>query len=83
MTSEDISNKIRQYLKELLGDKAEGVEDTSPLISSGVLDSIAALQLVTFLEDTFDIKITAREVGIDYMETIEDITNLVVKKQSG
>lgn len=83
MTQEDISTKIKQYLEELLRDKADGLENTSPLISSGVLDSIAALQLVTFLEDTFDIKIKAREVGIDYMETVEDITKLVVSKQSG
>ena len=36
--------------------------DTTPLFTSGLLDSIASLQLVTFLEQEFGIKVAAHEV---------------------
>ena len=51
------------------------------LISGGVLNSLATLQLVTFLEDTFGVEIKAREVGIDNMNTLDDIASLVLSKQ--
>lgn len=84
MNVEDISNLIRDYLEnEVFPDDAESIDNATHLISTGKLDSIATLQLVSFLEDTFDIKIKAREVGIDHMDSVENVTALVVKKQSG
>jgi len=79
----DIGKAVKDFiLKEFLPEEdPNNLNDSTPLISGGVLNSLATLQLVTFLEDTFDINVSAREVGIDYMDTIEDIVTFVLSKK--
>jgi acyl carrier protein len=81
---DDVRNKIRDYiLREYLpGETAANLSDDTPLRTSGILDSMATLSLVTFLEDTFGVSIEAHETGIDDFDRIEDIAALVARKQS-
>ena len=54
--------------------------DTTPLISTGILDSIATLRLVAFLEKTFSITMAAHETDAEHLDTIERIAQLVRAK---
>ena len=68
-------------LKEFLpGVPSDELTDTTPLITGGILDSLATLQLVTFLEEQYGIKIEAHEADVDHLNTISDIANLVHSK---
>ena len=80
---QDVKDAVKQFiLDEVLTEEApESFDESMQLMESGVLNSLAALQLVTFLEDTFGITIEPREVGIDHMNTLDDITALVISKQ--
>jgi acyl carrier protein len=82
---EDIKNAVRAFiLEEFLRDESPGsFQDSAELMTTGLLNSLGALQLVTFLEDTFAIKIAAREVSVDHMNTLDDIVDLVVSKKRG
>ena len=84
MNSQDIKETIKQYLLDevLPEESANEFDESMELIEGGVLNSLAALELVTFLEETFGISIEAREVGVDHMNTLADIVALVVSKQS-
>jgi len=68
-------NEIRNFiLKEVFSDKdPEKFQDDTDLIEKGILDSFAILQLMTHLEETYQI-----EVGFDEMvsENIRSITLL-------
>lgn len=66
----------------LPGESPEALTETTPLFSSGLLDSIASLQLVTFLEDTFGIRIAAHEVVADNLNTLDSIAGFVRSKQA-
>lgn len=78
-TKEIIKNYI---LSEFLpGEDPNELTDSTPLVTGGVLDSLATLKLVAFLEEEFQINIQAHETSIDYLDTISDITNLVQSKQ--
>jgi acyl carrier protein len=69
-------------LKEFLpGEDPDALEDTTPLMSSGVLDSLATLKLITFLEQEFGVKIEAHEADEEHFETINDICQLVESKR--
>jgi acyl carrier protein len=69
-------------LDEFLPDESpDALEDSTPLITTGILDSIATLQLVTFLEEKFDIQIQAHETSVDHLNTLSDITRLVASKK--
>jgi acyl carrier protein len=50
------------------------------LVSAGILDSIATLRLVEFLERTFSIEMAAHETDAEHLDTIERIASLVRTK---
>lgn len=80
--SQTITSAIKEFkLSEFLpGEDPSALTDTTPLISAGVLDSIATLRLVTFLEERFHIAIAAHESGVANLNTVADMTNLVRSK---
>jgi acyl carrier protein len=80
---EEISKVVHGYiLHEFLPgeDPAELTEQT-PLITGGILDSITTLKLVVFLEEHFDITIEAHEAGVEHLDSIHQIAQLVAEKR--
>ena len=79
---DDVKARIRTYILEefLPGEDPRELTEAVPLVSGGILDSLATLKLVTFLEEEFRIEIQAHETGLDYMNTIADIAKLVQSK---
>jgi len=82
LTMQEVKVAIKEYiLKEFLpGENPAELTDSTPLITGGVLDSLATIKLVVFLEDRFRIQIQAHETMIDYLNTVSDIAQLVYSK---
>jgi acyl carrier protein len=82
LSSESIKERIRAFLLSefLPGEDPLNLTDDTPLIDSGILDSIATLKMVEFLEGDFDIKLEAHEASPQRFGTIEDIVSLVSEK---
>ena len=80
---DNVKDTIRDYiLREYLpGESSANLTDETPLRTSGILDSMATLNLVTFLEESFGITIDAHETGIDQFDRIADIAALVAQKK--
>lgn len=79
----DVRETIRQYILAtyLPGESADNLQDDTPLRSSGILDSLATLSLVSFVEKQFGIELEAHETGLDSFDRIEDIAALVARKR--
>jgi acyl carrier protein len=81
MHAEDqgIALAVRDFiLTEFLPDEdPKALENTTPLLSTGILDSIAILQLVNFLESRFRISIPPHEMNVDHLNSVAAITELV------
>jgi len=82
MSTEEIESAVKAYILDefLPGEDPEELTDTTELIGSGILDSIATLKLVDFLGEKFGVEILPHETGIDYLNTISDIAELVRSK---
>lgn len=82
MSTQDIKQPIREYiLKEFLpGENPAALTDSTPLITGGILDSLATIKLVVFLEERFQVKIQAHETMVDYLDTVDQIAQLVSSK---
>jgi acyl carrier protein len=80
-----ISARVKDFiLAEFLpGEDAAELTGSTGLISSGVLDSLAVLKLVSFLEESFGIEVAAHEADADHLDTLDDITKLVMAKTQG
>ena len=84
MNEQDIKAIIRTFiLNEFLpGEDPAELTDTTALVTTGILDSIAVLKVMTFLEEQFDISIKPREAVVDNLNTIPDIVRLVTFKKA-
>jgi acyl carrier protein len=80
-----VEQKIKQFvLQEFLpGEDPENLTTETPLVTTGVLDSIATLQLVEFLEREFDISVAPHETDAENLDTIGRIAALVRSKDRG
>ena len=63
---------VKSYvLQEFLpGEDPGKLTPTTPLMSSGILDSIASLKLVMFLEKEFNIELEAHEADVENLNTL-------------
>jgi len=80
--SAHVEQQIKAYILEefLAGEDPEQLTNTTPLITAGLLDSIATLQLVEFLETEFSITVAPNEADAEHLDTIERIAQLVATK---
>ena len=70
-------------LSEFLpGEQPDSLGDTTELITNHILDSLATLKLVSFLEQTFSVTIEPHETDVEYLNTLDSIAALVSSKTS-
>lgn len=81
---EEIIETVKTYILDefLVGEDPEALTPETPLIKSGVLDSIATLKLVSFLEEHYGVEFQAHEMSPDYLDTLSDIAHTVELKQA-
>ncbi|MEX2317855.1 MAG: acyl carrier protein [Pirellulales bacterium] len=79
----EIRENIRTFILDefLPGESPELLTDSTPLVTGGILDSIATMKLAAFLEERFHIVLQAHEMSVDHLNTVTDIVRLVQSKQ--
>ncbi len=84
MDQETIKAAVKNFiLNEFLpGEDPAALTDTTALVTTGILDSIAVLKAVTFLENQFGITIEPHEAVVENLNTLSDITRLVISKKA-
>jgi acyl carrier protein len=84
MTTDNIEETLRQYIlaEFLRGEKPSNLHDDTPLRSSGVLDSVATLRLVAFVEEQFGITVEAHEASVENFESIQSIKAFIESKKN-
>jgi len=82
---DDIAEVVRSYLlaQFLPGEDPAALTEATPLVTSAILDSLATLQLVAFLEERFGIRLEPHEASADHLNTVADIARLVRAKLGG
>ncbi len=80
----EIKTEVRQYVIEnFLSDAPDAsLEDSTRLVTSGLIDSIGMIGLVDFIEGRFAIEFMPREIGVHNLDTVDQIEELIRKKLS-
>jgi acyl carrier protein len=87
ITSETLMDEIKQaihdyILQEFLpGEDPSELTEQTPLITGGILDSISTLKLVVFLEERFGVTVEAHEAGVDHLDSVGRIAQLISRKK--
>jgi acyl carrier protein len=81
-TEAEIKATVKDYiLNEFLpGERPEELDDATALITTGVLDSIATVKLISFLEERYGVEFEAHEMSADHLNTLPDIARVVRTK---
>ena len=82
MTDTEIRERLRTYMLDNLiaEEDADSLDDQTELITGGILDSLATLNLVSFLKKEFGVALKAHEIDARTMDTIADMASLVASR---
>jgi acyl carrier protein len=74
-----VKEAIKTYLLTnfLPGAHPDTLTDSTPLITSGLLDSITTIQLVAFLEAHYGVTFQAHEMSTKNLNTLADIARFL------
>lgn len=83
MISPDLRASLRTHVlaTALPGESPDNLQDTTPLQSSGILDSMAVLGLASFIMDTFGVELDVYDMSAERFDTISDIATIVERKR--
>lgn len=83
----DTPERRRQGLLQFLGSiqkagmPVESLQDDARLVQSGLIDSLAILQIVMYLEETYGLDFSARGVSPEELGSIGGILGVIEQEQ--
>lgn len=82
MTHDEVVQTVKEFILThfLPGEDPSALTATTPLITGGILDSLATLEIVSFLEERYGIELQAHEVDPSRIGTLDGMANLVLAK---
>ena len=77
-----IEPQIRQYMAEnfLFSDNGYELEDEASFLEEGIVDSTGVLELVMFVEETFDITVQDEEILPQNFDSVSQLAAYVRRK---
>ncbi len=83
MIAVEIKEKIRGFVVEtfLLGDTTIQFTDDDSFIENGIVDSTGILELISFVEETYNISIDEEEMVPDNLDSLDNLSNFILNKK--
>jgi len=83
MSNANSSEMIRDFIwKKVPAPKRKAFNDETPLLGSGIIDSLAMLDVLAFLEASFQISIADDELIPENFGTVKSLVSFVDNKRS-
>jgi acyl carrier protein len=67
----------------MMGRKPEDLNDSGSLLDLGIIDSTGVLELVGFLEETYEIEVDDEELIPDNLDSINNLVKYIETKKAG
>jgi acyl carrier protein len=82
MAPQSIEQQIRLFIVEvfLFGQEADNLTSQDSLLKRGIVDSTGVLEVVSFVERTWNLQVADEELVPDNFESIERIARFVDRK---
>ena len=74
----NVKETIRKFILDSIN--INGLEDDDNLFESGIVNSLFAVQLMTFIEKSFNIEVTMDDLVIENFQSVEATTSVVMQK---
>jgi acyl carrier protein len=77
----EIKEQIKQFFEDnFMAEFEDGFNDASSFLEHGIIDSTGVLELVSFLEENFEIKIEDNELIPENLDSFSSIENFINTK---
>ena len=82
--SENVSNDVKETIRSFINNAVniDGVGDDENLFASGLINSLFAVQLTTFIERKFSIEIGMDDLDIENFKSINATAAFVARKSA-
>lgn len=79
----DVHARLRSYILKtfLPGEDPASLADDTPLLSAGLIDSVAVMDMVTFIEKEFSVRLEEQDLGRDRLDTVALIGALIDERR--
>ena len=80
MTREEMLSELKQFVgKELLEGRDAGLDEHTPLLEWGVIDSLSVAELVSFTRERFEIEVPQSEVTPDNLKDLDAYVGMLMR----
>lgn len=78
----EIVKTIERFIVDdlIVGNKDTTIDPNESLINQGIIDSLALLRLISFIEDQFGVKVEDTEMIPENFQTINDMRSFIEMK---
>jgi acyl carrier protein len=82
---DDIRSGVRRFILEsfLVGEPPESLLDSTSLLTTGIVSSLAMLELVAFLEGEYAVTLHQDDLTPDRLDSVDRIVALVEERRAG
>jgi acyl carrier protein len=77
-----LTAEIHEFLKTELGGKYKNIDTSTPLVTTGLLDSVGLVRLAALLEAETGLVIPDRDVTAEHFDTIDKIHAYVADRRT-
>lgn len=80
----DIKEQIRRYVAEnfLFSDNGFELDNDESFLEAGIVDSLGVLELVTFVEEEFNLQVADEEIVPDNFDSVNRLADYINRKRS-
>lgn len=80
MNKSEVLQELKDYVsQEILDGKDIGLDDSTPLLEWGIINSMEIARMVTFIEDRFRVEIPEDKINPEYFMNLSAISDLVME----
>lgn len=73
---------IRSFIVDnFLFGESENLNDETSFLEEGIIDSTGVLELITYLEETFNIKVDDDELIPENLDSIDNVAAFLIRKR--
>ena len=79
-----IKDTVRTFIQDnfIMGTQTQAFADSDSFMDRGIVDSTGFLEMVTFLEETYSIKVEDDDMVPENLDSLDNIDAYVTRKQA-
>ncbi|HID50718.1 MAG TPA: acyl carrier protein [Anaerolineae bacterium] len=78
----DTKTQIKQYIAEnyLFSNNGFNLDDDESFLEAGIVDSLGVVELVSFVEETYNIEVPDDDIVPDNFDSVNNLTTYITSK---